>query len=235
MTLRMGDAVTIGNLPPGLDAVAGYVGGQWPTYGPLTARYPAAHHLSIAVNASEQADCLDIEAGDANPADLPGWLDRWHPGNTPRPVVYGSASAMAGIIGAAARPREQFLVWAAHYTNQPHICGPGTCGYPQADGTQWTDHGGAWDESLLADNFFTAPAPPPSEVDVPLTAADAKLVADEVILELKQNLMPGQWLYQRFEQIAILAVRGTPGPPEVEPAPPTDPPAAAAGTPAASA
>jgi hypothetical protein len=72
---------------------------------------------------------------------------------------------------------------------------------------------------------------------VPLTAADAKLVADEVILELKQNLMPGQWLYQRFEQIAMLAVRGTPGPPEVEtePAPPTDPPAAAAGTPAASA
>jgi hypothetical protein len=70
---------------------------------------------------------------------------------------------------------------------------------------------------------------------VPLTAADAKLVADEVILELKQNLMPGQWLYQRFEQIAILAVRGTPEPAEVEPAPPTDPPAAAAGTPAASA
>ena len=33
------------------------------------------------------------------------------------------------------------------------------------DGTQWTDHGNAWDESLLADDFFGAsPAPSPIPV-----------------------------------------------------------------------
>jgi hypothetical protein len=42
-----------------------------------------------------------------------------------------------------------------------HICDP-TC-WPglvtTADGTQWIDHDGAWDESLLADDFF---GPPPN-------------------------------------------------------------------------
>src|SRR5208282_1038382 len=52
-------------------AVAGYVGGKWPSLGGLIKRYPGAKHLSIAVNAGEDATCLDIENGDATPADAP--------------------------------------------------------------------------------------------------------------------------------------------------------------------
>ena len=47
-----------------------------------------------------------------------------------------------------------------------HICGPSSCGYPAADGTQWTDsapglHGSWIDESLLLPSFFPAPPKPP--------------------------------------------------------------------------
>jgi hypothetical protein len=54
-------------IPKTAEAVAGYVGGHWPTYNQLVKDFPHAHKLSIAVFASEDADCLDIEKGDATP------------------------------------------------------------------------------------------------------------------------------------------------------------------------
>jgi hypothetical protein len=66
MTLTMFDSTTVADIPStGMDAVAGYVGGNWPTLPALVKRFPHLPALSIAVNASQDAQCLDVEKGDA--------------------------------------------------------------------------------------------------------------------------------------------------------------------------
>lgn len=172
---QMADAIYIENLPTGLDAYGGYVAGSWPTYDALVAAFPTAKHLSITPFASYHADCLDIENGDATVADAPEWLGAWQPGNTPKPVLYTSAANLANLIStctAAEVPRGSYLIWSAHYIGQ-HICGPDSCGYAQADGTQYADPGPI-DESILSLAFFRtitppipAPTPTPTGDDMP--------------------------------------------------------------------
>ena len=67
--------------------------------------------------------------------------------------------ALVTALGGAGISRAEVRLWSAHYGQGKHICGPGTCGYPAADGTQWTDtapgrNGSEIDESLLKDGFF---------------------------------------------------------------------------------
>jgi hypothetical protein len=188
----MGDGITVSNIPAGLDAVAGYVGGSWPTYWSVLSTFPAAKHLSIAVNASEKADCLDVEGGDASPGQIPGWFTSWTAGNTSLPVIYTSGSGIQNVISAAGRPRGSYLIWSAHYDwpqapGTSHICGPGTCGYPQADGTQWTTHNQVWDESVLNDNFFDDP---PVGGDVPLSPDDINAVTSSVQTMIRTLIAP---------------------------------------------
>lgn len=192
MTLRMGDAVTPANLPQGLDVYAGYVGGRWPDYQSMTVLFPNARHLSIAVNSGQKADCLDVETGDAVPGDVPFWLAMWHRANTPKPVLYRSTSMVSDIVQVAG-PRDRYLIWSAHYTDKPHICTSAAC-WPispvewEADATQWSDHGGIWDESLLSDTFFADPIPGGHMPRNPLPAA--ALPVKDVKVSSSQ---PGQW------------------------------------------
>ena len=71
----MYDDVNLALIPANAPAVAGYVGGRWPTYGPMVAKFPHAKHLSIAISALENARCLDVEPGDATIAQAPGWVE----------------------------------------------------------------------------------------------------------------------------------------------------------------
>lgn len=153
--LRMADG-PVNNLPPGLNAYAGYVNlsGIGLTYPAVVAKYPDAIHFSITTNGSP-AQCADVEKG-----AMTDW----------RGYDYGycSVSNVNNMIATFGRPKK---LWTSHYDPAigAHICSP-DC-WPglitTADGTQWVDHGG-WDESLLADDFFTlVPAPPQlSEVDI---------------------------------------------------------------------
>ena len=150
--ITMYDSVDIGTVPGFAQAVAGYVGGNWPTYDGLVKRFPKAHHLSIAVNAGEDAECLDIETGDATPADAPNWVRRQHARGIKRPVVYANASTMPSVLNAlsAARiGRNEYRVWTAHYTYRAHI-------EPGSDATQYTDKalGRNLDASLCSPTFF---------------------------------------------------------------------------------
>lgn len=114
-------------------AVAGYVNGAWPSYNGLLKRYPGAKHLSIAVNAGADARCLDVETGDATPADAPAWVRRQHARGVARPVVYANTSTMPAVIAALEADhikRDEYLVWTAHYTGVAHI-------EPGSDATQW--------------------------------------------------------------------------------------------------
>lgn len=136
----MGDGPP-GNLPAGLDAYAGYVNysGIGITYPQVLADWPTSKHLSITTDGS-RAECADVENG-----AMSSWV-----GYT---VGYCDLANAQANINQFGRPRR---LWIAHHNDIPHLC-DSKCGYgftDHADGTQWTDHGGAWDESLLADDFF---------------------------------------------------------------------------------
>ena len=148
----MYDSVNLAMIPPDAQAVAGYVGGSWPTYGKLAASFPLAHRLSIAVNAAETAECLDVEQGDAQPSDAPAWVERMEKAGIWKPCLYANLSTMPLVLSAlhqAGINRERVRLWVAHYTGTPTL----PAGF---DACQWTNHaqGRDLDESLVADDFF---------------------------------------------------------------------------------
>ena len=161
--VQMFDSVTVDAIPARAEAVAGYVGGQWPTYKTIVAKFPHAKHLSIAVTAQESAECLDVEPGDAAIGQAPGWLKSplAKTANTPKPVLYtslGQAQALIAACAAAGIPRSGYLLWTAHWTKTPHLCGP-ECGLGftgHADATQYDNRydGKNLDVSHVRPGFF---------------------------------------------------------------------------------
>lgn len=177
--LTMYDSPYNSQFPPGGDAYAAYVDGSvgdQPNYQYIVSAFPHASHLSIAVFASDDADCLDVEYRAATPSDVPGWHARQKARGAVRPCVYASVDAMEAqvlpVITGAHIARSAVRLWTAHYGAGEHICGPRSCGRLslEADGTQWADTAGGRtaDQSLLAADFFGAPAPRTAEVDVQL-------------------------------------------------------------------
>jgi hypothetical protein len=164
--LVMYDSIVISQIPGGASYAAGYLDGRWPTWGALKQAFPHAHLLSIAVGAAVDADCLDVETGDATVSQAPNWVKRQIARGMYRPVVYAQASTMPVLLAAlkaAGIKRQAVRLWSAHYGAGQHICGPATCDYPgipACDGTQWTPNalGLDLDESLLLGDFF-APRP----------------------------------------------------------------------------
>jgi hypothetical protein len=164
----MYDSTNVGALPHGADAYAGYVEGLFPTFAALKRQFTAsgAHLLSIAVFASGDAECLDIEPGDATNAQAPGWVKRQLARGAHRPCLYtsvGNMDALVTALGGAGISRAAVRLWSAHYGQGKHICGPATCGLTRhaSDGTQWTDSalGRSLDESILLSDFFSPSAP----------------------------------------------------------------------------
>ena len=101
--LTMFDSITPSVLPTGGSyAYAGYVDGLWPTYAEVKSRFPGHDVLSIAVFASGNAQCLDIENGDATIAEAPGWVERQIQLGVYRPVLYIQASNMKALEQAMA-------------------------------------------------------------------------------------------------------------------------------------
>lgn len=149
-------------IPHDAQAVAGYVGGKWPTFTTLEKQFPNAHKLSIAVVANEDADCLDIEAGDAVPAEAASWVKRQHKLGKKTPVVYTSTSVAQILVNTLAKAGLQhgrdYKLWTAHYNFKRHRC-THRCGYGltiKADATQYSDHALNLnlDESVCGAHFF---------------------------------------------------------------------------------
>jgi hypothetical protein len=98
------------------------------------------------ITAAESADCLDVEKGDATIAQAPPWLQspKAKSANTLKPVLYTSlaqAEELVHACAAAGIPRSGYLLWLAHWTKTPHVCGP-ECGLGftgHADATQYDD------------------------------------------------------------------------------------------------
>jgi hypothetical protein len=161
MSRVMYDSVTVGEIPTDAGAVALYIDGRYRNWDQGVARCPHANHLSIAVTAGHDAAALDVEAGDATPAQAPSWVRRQLARNPHvRPVLYASRDAVPAVLAelrAAGIGRQQVRIWSAHYGLGPHMCAPRACGASfTADATQHTDKalGRNLDESLLVDDFF---------------------------------------------------------------------------------
>ncbi len=137
--IKMADTTkgSLGVLPGDWDAYASYID-NFGGYSDLVAAKEAtgAFLLSITIFGG-RARCADVEPGGMRASDLPNWLD--HVGLTDGSPswVYTSAGNMAAcnqFIG-----NRHVIRWSAHYGHGWHICGPSTCGYPQAD-----VHSGQW-------------------------------------------------------------------------------------------
>ena len=171
MAITMFDDVSVSLIPRNAEAVAGYVNGKWATYPEVVRQFPHAHHLSIAVSASADADCLDVEPGDATNAQAPAWVKRQRSRRkagaksvTRLPVLYTAASNGEALIAACTKAGlaygVDYLWWSAHYNQAlgEHICNP-KC-YPglrhTAHATQFTDHANnvSLDESVVTPGFF---------------------------------------------------------------------------------
>ena len=167
MTITMFDSISPSAIPSlastSHDAVAGYVDGRWADFAELERRFPKDHHLSIAVTSADNADCLDIETGDAVAWQAPGWVRRQHARGVARPVLYANLSTMPSVISAlndAGLSRQSYRLWAAHYTYDLAVANKELeQGY---DAVQWTDkaQGRDLDESVCKDSFFQQVAPP---------------------------------------------------------------------------
>lgn len=119
------DSVTLSNIPPGAPAVAGYVDGRWDTWAGVLARWPRARHVSITVTGREDADVVDVEAGDVSPLGAVQWVDAMHRKGHAAPGVYASLDVWAGGLADLLLrrwSRTQFRVWTAHYTGRWHRC-----------------------------------------------------------------------------------------------------------------
>lgn len=124
MTRTMYDAVTAANIPADARMVAGYIdriklapwsAADW-------ARFPSAVKVEIVKKAStDDGHVLDVEPGDATPAEAPGWvLLRRAAGADP--TVYCNASTWPAVRAAfaAARVAEPHY-WIAKYDGDPTI------------------------------------------------------------------------------------------------------------------
>jgi hypothetical protein len=166
MTRRMYDGITPSSVPTGAAAYAGYVGGNWPSYSPLVRQYPNALHVSIAVNSSENARVLDVETGDATPAEAPGWAARQRAGGNPYPVIYMNASTWPAVRAAFAEQGvPEPLYWVASYVTDPAQVPAIPAG---AIAIQYYDFGG-YDASVIADYWpGLDPDPAPSSQTIVL-------------------------------------------------------------------
>lgn len=165
MSVTMFDSVAVAEIPPNAPAVAGYVDGKWKTYRELLVKFPHARKVSIAVSASSDADCLDVEPRDATNAEAAAWVKRQWARGVKRPILYTSVSNWKALdaalrsAGIKRRPYgKSYHRWSAHYTYKAHRCNR-NCGMPGltvAGATQWTNKalGRNLDESQCGRSFF---------------------------------------------------------------------------------
>ena len=130
----MYDAVTPSNIPAEAQMVAGYVDGRYAWSSADWARFPGAVKVKIAVFPStNDGHVLDVERGNATPAEAPGWVLKRRAAGVD-PTVYCSATAWPTVraaFAAAHVPEPHW--WIAAYPGIGAILYPGTVAHQYAD------------------------------------------------------------------------------------------------------
>lgn len=165
-TLAGQDSTSAASCTRGLPVYAGYYNGTFANLNSFRADFPAAIILSITPNGVKGARCIDCEPGDATVAGAANFVAANLPvagaggrNDGGKPIVYTSAGDSQAVINAVAAKgiaRDQWILWSAHWIGQ-HICSPGGCGFPQADGTQYASNN-SFDSDLFYSYCFGAVA-----------------------------------------------------------------------------
>lgn len=93
MPIVVYDAVTPAHLPLGAPGYLAYIDGKYANYSEVRARVGEGPVVkTVAVRPSDPADILDVEKGDAQPSDVPAWVE-WMQRLGRRPTVYCSESS----------------------------------------------------------------------------------------------------------------------------------------------
>jgi hypothetical protein len=186
MTRILYDGVNADTVPTGAWAVAGYVNGKWPSYFALLAKYPDLAHISISVNVSAIAKVLDVESGDATPAQAPQWVaDQRATGNA-FPVVYMSMAVWPAVKAAfVTRPDVAApLYWVADYVTEPATPPAVPAG---AVAIQYYDFGG-YDASVALDYWPGMDPPQPTAAPAATEETDVAYYPIEVLPDEDGNV-----------------------------------------------
>ncbi|MEZ0066663.1 hypothetical protein ABIA32_002675 [Streptacidiphilus sp. MAP12-20] len=159
MARTMYDAVTATNVPDSATLIAGYGDGYYQNTAEFRARFPHATIVEIAVSSHHDlGQVLDVETGDATPAEAPGWVERRRAAGVD-PTIYCNSSTWPTVRAAfqAAGVAEPHY-WIAQYDDDPTIP-------TGAVAKQYADPG-PYDLSSVADYW---PGIDPQEDDMPYT------------------------------------------------------------------
>lgn len=191
----MYDSTTAADLPGDAGMVAGYVDGLYRWSDADWGRFPHAVKVRIAVFATtDDGHVLDVEKGNATPAQAPGWVAMRRRAGVD-PTVYCARSAWATLQAAFSTARVAAPHWwVADWTGSPHLpAGAVAC--------QWADSvltGHHYDTSEVADYWPgvdprpPAPAPPrpPAPVPAPAPAPARRKEPLMIIVEVDTRTVP---------------------------------------------
>lgn len=173
---------------------------------PLAAIAPAVHGQdTLKDDISRLNDGLDVYMSYVdNYGGWPELVARFGSEHEWKGKPWGYTSAgNAGALNAVAGGRD-FVREFAHYGHGPHVCGPRTCGYPQADWTQWDDVGPQGQNVDQIIGFSTFGNGKPALVSITIFGG-AAMMAD---------MEPGAMSVQDFPHwYDHVAVKSTPKPP----------------------
>lgn len=101
MTRTMYDAVTPSRIPSGATLVAGYVDGRYANLTAMRQRFPHATVVEIAVSWRTRANVLDVETGDATPAEAVKWCTQTMADTDNHSLtIYANASMWSQVVSA---------------------------------------------------------------------------------------------------------------------------------------
>lgn len=161
----MYDAIDLANVQAvasQADLLAGYDDGAWPDADALAAAFPGKQVVRITTQPGDAfGDVLDVENGDATPADAPGWVSARRAAGHTWPTVYCSEGAWPAVQAAfASAGVDPPFYWVAAYPGEGPVVPPGAVAHQYQDA-------GLYDISVVDDSWPPPPAPPPAPLPSP--------------------------------------------------------------------
>jgi hypothetical protein len=119
------DSVTPSAIPlGGISGVMGYANGLFRWTGEQAERFTAAGlqvaHIDVNGSAPGLAAILDVETGDAGPAQAPDWIRKRNAFRGDA-TIYCNLSTLPAVLAATSRVTSSWWLWLAHFTGHPHI------------------------------------------------------------------------------------------------------------------
>jgi hypothetical protein len=180
MTRLMFDSISPSGIPASAVMVAGYLDGVYANIPEMRARFPHATVVPVAVSASYPAArgvVLDVETGDATPAQAVAWC-RAYAGSNSDLTVYCDSSTWPQVRAAfqsAGVSEPQY--WIAAYDGDPSI--------PAGAVAKQYANNDSYDTSSVV--AYWPGVDPIPEADMPLNAADEAAIKTIVTDAIQEN------------------------------------------------